>query len=437
MPEKTVILGAGLAGLSAAYHLRDDYQIYEKEAKIGGITSSEEINGFIFDYGLHVLHTKNRYVLNLLYSLLGKDLPIQERQAWIYIYNTYIKYPFQANLYELPVEIVKECVLAFIKSKFEPKTNFPINYSEWLFATFGKGIANHFMIPYSKRMWMVDPKDLTLEWVNVRFPQPTLDEVLEGALNVQKKEFGPNVIFRYPLNKGIQAIANAFASKVNNVNLNHEASKVNLKRKKIYFKNGKEVFYDKLISTIPLPELVRIIEEPPTEIRNAAKGLKYTSDFCVNIGIDNSDLQKKHWIYFPEKRFPFLRISMPQNLSPCTVPERKSAIQTEIFYSKSKRINKKTIVQHVIDILVELGYIRNSEEIVFINTKDIKYAYVIYTHDRKKNVQIIHDFLKKNNVYPAGRFGEWQYLWMDQAILSGKNVASEFNKHKKNRLKHS
>jgi protoporphyrinogen oxidase len=434
MPEKKVIMGAGLAGLSAAYHLKDDYQIYEKEAKIGGLASSEEINGFIFDFGLHVLHTKNRYVLNLLYRLLRNDFPVQYRQAWIFIYGTYIKYPFQANLYGLPVKIVKECVLDFVKSKFERKNNFPINYSEWLFATFGKGIANHFMIPYSKRMWMVDPTDLTLEWVNVRFPQPTLDEVLEGALNIQEKEFGPNATFRYPLYNGIQAIANAFLSKVKNINLDHEASKVDLKKKKIYFKNGIEVFYDKLISTIPLPELVRIIEEPPIEIRNAVKGLKYTSDFCVNIGIDSSDLQKKHWIYFPEKRFPFLRISMTQNLSPCTVPKGERAIQTEIFYSKSKRINKKSIVQHVINSLIELGLIRNSEEIVFTNTKDIKYAYVIYTHDRKKNVKVIHDFLKKNDVYPAGRFGEWQYLWMDQAILSGKNAASEFNKHKKNRL---
>lgn len=428
MPEKIVILGAGLAGLSAAYHLKDNYEIYEKEAKIGGVASSEEINGFIFDYGTHVLHTKNQYVLNLLDSLLGRNLHIQNRTALIYMFNTYIKYPFQANLYGLPASIVKECVLDFVKSKFERRISRPKNYAEWLYATFGKSITNYFMIPYSKKMWIVDPKDLTLEWVDIRFPQPTLDEVLEGALNIQKKEFGPNAKFRYPLYNGIQAIANAFASKVKNINLNYEASKIDLKRKKIYFKNGEEVCYDKLISTIPLPELVRIIKEAPTEIRNAAKRLKYTSDFIVNLGIDSSDLPEAHWIYFPEQNFPFLRVSLPHNLSPYTVPAGKKAIQTEIFYSKSKRINKKAIVQHVINSLIKLGFIRNSEDIVSVSTIDIKYAYVIYTHDRKKNVKIIHNFLKKNGVYPAGRFGEWEYLWMDQTILSGKNVTSEFNR---------
>ncbi len=313
MSEKIVILGAGLAGLSATYHLKDEYEIYEKKTKIGGVASSEKINGFIFDYGIHVLHTKNRYVLNLL-----DGLHIQNRKAWIYIYDTYIKYPFQANLYGLPIPIVKECVLEFIKSKYERKIDRFKNYAEWLYTTFGKGITDHFMIPYSKKMWTVDPKDLTLEWVDIRFPQPTLDEVLEGALDVQKKEFGPNIEFRYPLYGGIQTIPDTLGSKVKNINLNKEAIKINLKRKKIYFKDGEEVHYDKLISTMPLPELVKIIKKIPTKIRNAAKNLKWTSDFCVNLGVDRSDLSDKHWIYFPEEKFPFLRISFPQNLSPYT-----------------------------------------------------------------------------------------------------------------------
>lgn len=421
-----VIIGAGLAGLSAAYHLKDKYKIYEKESKVGGVASSEEINGFIFDYGIHVLHTKNRYILNLLSNLLGKNLSVQARRSGIYMHNRLIKYPFQANLYGLPVFVVKDCVLGFIGSKFKHQDPQKLkDYNEWLYATFGKGITNHFMIPFSKKMWTVHPKHLTLEWIDVRVPQPTAREVVAGALNLQKKEFGPNAQFRYPLNQGIQAVSNALASKVSSINLNKEVIKIDPKKKTIYFKSGKPVRYDKLISTISLPELAKIIKGIPLDIRKAARNLKCNSDFIINLGIDSPGLSSKHWVYFPEAKFPFLRISMPESLSPFTVPSGKSAVSVEVFYSQFKRINKKAIVQEVINGLTKARILQKNSKILFVKTRDIKYAYVIYTHDREKNVKIVHRFLKQNDIYPAGRFGEWKYLWMDEAILSGKKVARE------------
>jgi len=421
-----VIIGAGLAGLSAAYHLKSKYKIYEKESKVGGVASSEEIDGFIFDYGIHVLHTKNRYVLDLLNNLLGENLPVQAREAWIYMNDRYIKYPFQANLYGLPFSVIKDCVLGFIKSKYEHQApQPPKNYNEWLCATFGKGIANHFMIPFSKKMWTVDPKLLTLEWVDVRVPQPTIREVFAGALNLQKKEFGPNVQFRYPLYQGIQAVSDALASKLSNIKLNKEVIKIDPKKKTIYFKNGKPVRYDKLISTIPLPELVKIVKGIPVDVRKAAKNLKCNSDFIINLGIDKPDLSSKHWVYFPEAKFPLLRLSLPANLSSFTVLPGKSAISVEVFYSQFKKINKKAIVEKVINGLRKAGFLPKNNKILFVKTRDIKYAYVIYTHGRKRNIKIIHRFLKQNDIYPAGRFGEWGYLWMDEAILSGKKAAKE------------
>ncbi len=103
----------------------------------------------------------------------------------------------------------------------------------------------------------------------------------------------------------------------------------------------------------------------------------------------------------------------------------------EVFYSKFKKINKTGIVQDVIDSLIKIGILKKSDSIICVNTRDIKYAYVIYTHDREKNVKIIHNFLKKNDIYPAGRFGEWKYLWMDQTILSGKKAAYEVFKERR------
>jgi len=429
-----VILGAGLSGLSAAYHLKDDYEIFEMKEKVGGVASSVSHNGFVFDYGIHVLHTQNPVVLNLINGVLGDNIGVKNRIAWIYSHNTYTKYPFQANTFGLPVPIVKECVVEFIKAKYRNQAMEPENLSEWIYKMFGKGIAKHFLVPYSKKMWILDPTDLSIDWVNPRFPQPTIEEVVEGALHVQEKEYGVNAQFRYPIYGGIQAIADGLASKVKNVNLSWKAEKISLKKKKIIFSSGEEVIYDKLISTIPLNETIKMIDDNvPTTVKKAAINLKYVSDFIVNLELDIENLTDHHWCYFPEKKYPFLRINFPKNLSENTTPENKSSISAEVFYLGKRGSKKGELIQKVIDSLVNVGIITSENEIIHKNAIDIKYAYVLYTHDRTKNTEIIHKYLWGNDIFPAGRYGEWKYLWMDDAILSGKRIANDIQNNKNRR----
>ena len=106
------------------------------------------------------------------------------------------RYPFQANTYGLPSDIIKDCLLGFIENDFTDRDNIK-NYEDWIYYIFGKGIAEHFMIPYSKKFWGVDPKQLTTEWVNVRHPRPSMSEVITGALQDQEKRFGINGSYRY------------------------------------------------------------------------------------------------------------------------------------------------------------------------------------------------------------------------------------------------
>ena len=113
--SKVVILGAGLSGLSAAYHLEEDYEILEKEEKVGGLCRSIKIDEFIFDYGPHILFPKDKYVAELIKELLNKNLHIQSREAWIYhkFSDVYTRFPFQSHLFGLPIPVVKDCILGF------------------------------------------------------------------------------------------------------------------------------------------------------------------------------------------------------------------------------------------------------------------------------------------------------------------------------------
>ena len=153
MSNKTIILGGGLAGLSACFH--SDAIVYEKSKFIGGHSRSHVNNEFVFDEGIHVLHTKNEYVLNLLKDL-KVDLEVRKRSAWIVSHNSMTRFPFQANTYGLPKNIIKDCLLGFIQNTFTDRNKIK-NYRNWIYFMFGKGIANHFMIPYSKKFWGVRP----------------------------------------------------------------------------------------------------------------------------------------------------------------------------------------------------------------------------------------------------------------------------------------
>ncbi|MDD5044335.1 MAG: FAD-dependent oxidoreductase, partial [Candidatus Omnitrophica bacterium] len=188
MPKKRiVILGAGLAGLSAAWHLEKkglDYKVFEKEDEVGGLCRSSRIKGFTFDRSGHLLHFKHAYTFNLIRSLLGDNLSDHQRSAWIYYSGTFNRYPFQANLHSLAPEVAKECLMGFIEAakNGHPKKKEDLDFLSWIDRTFGKGIAKHFMVPYNTKFWNMPPQKLTCDWFGDFIPVPSLPQVIEGTV---------------------------------------------------------------------------------------------------------------------------------------------------------------------------------------------------------------------------------------------------------------
>ena len=363
MNGNTIILGGGLTGLSAAYH--GGFTVYEKNDKCGGACSSPVIEGYTFDLGIHVLHTKHRYVLDLLQEDLKVNFVEHKRLAIIYMYGCFIQYPFQANTFGLPISMVKECLISYIKAyckKNERVNRIFHNYEDWVIATFGKGIAKYFMCPHAEKFWTVPAKELTTDWIDVRIPMPSLDEVVEGALTKQEKGFGPNAEFRYPVKSGISAITDAFVDHCANIHLNKDAINIDVNNKKIIFADGTIETFDTLISTIPIPELIRIANVPD-HITKAAGKLRYNSILCINLGIDRDKINDNHWIYYPGSDVSFFRISLLHNFSPYMTPKGKSSISAEVSYSANRPVNKDKIVDTVVNDLIKAKVIRKDDRI--------------------------------------------------------------------------
>jgi len=426
---KVFILGGGLAGLSAAYHLKDRCTILEKEDRLGGILRCEKVNGFEFDRAPHLLYSKDDYASKIIKSVLLKNNFYEKRRkSWVFSKNVFTKYPFQANQFGLPPEVIKECVLGLIEAKYELKLK-PTNFKEWCLATFGKGISKHFMIPYNEKLWAIPLEKMDFNWIAERVPMPKVEDVLEGALRLQKKDFGPNTFFWYPKNGGIEKLVEGFEPFVKNVQLNSEVTQIDTEKKEIEINGDKKESYEKIISSLPLPVIVKLIKNTPQKILDAAKRLEFNKVHIVMIGINRESkvIGDKHWVYIPEKDFIFYRLTFMRNFLRSMVPEGCDSVIAEVSESKHKKLGSEDLVEETVRGLKKMGIMKESDKVIASKVVVINPAYIIYTHNHKETVGEIHRFLRENDILCCGRFGNWEYYNMDHAILSGKRVVEEIN----------
>ncbi|HCC58197.1 MAG TPA: UDP-galactopyranose mutase [Solibacterales bacterium] len=480
---KTVVIGAGPTGLSAAYHLGEDAVLLEQHSRVGGWCRSIEDKGFTFDYAGHIMFSNDPYVHEMYAMLLGDNVHWQDREAWIYSKNVYTRYPFQGALYGLPPEVIKECITGAIEARFgslgnkKPaavaapvKTNGhrpsssasdckaesitdccgdgvlessaplgvntvsgaassePRNFEEFIYKVWGSGIARHFAIPYNKKLWAVPLTEMETSWLGGRVPMPDLEELIDGALTPKGKPMGPNARFGYPLKGGFQALMSGFLPHLKGeLKLNTKVRRISAANHTVALDDGSEIKYESLVSTMPLPTLVRSLgDEAPVEIRQAAAKLRHVSVRCVNIGVARENLTEKHWIYYPEDSI-FHRIFVQGNASPHCNPKGGFGLTCEITYSEYKPLpcDGEELIQRCIDDCIKVGFFNADDKILTANQVDMPYAYVVYDHGRAKSVAQIRDWLAQHDILLAGRYSEWEYYNSDHAFLAGKNAAEK------------
>lgn len=433
MTAPVVVAGAGLAGLSCAYHLPSPSVVIDRESSPGGTARSVSVGGFTFDFTGHLLHLHHPYTRALVRRLLAGNWVECERQAWIHSYDVTTPYPFQANLHGLPVQVVRECVegVREARRRFGDKPldgGGTLHFKEWCQRLFGKGISRHFMIPYNEKLWGVPATSMSPEWCGQFVPVPTLAEVEAGAKRVHAKRFGYNTTFLYPRHGGIQVLAEALAKKIKKVRLGESILSVDWKNRAVELASGERVPYRSLVSTLPLPELLKRLRPFPRELQRPLNLLRWTTVMCVNIGVARSTISKASWIYFPEKKFPFYRVGFPMNFTPHAAPRGCSSMYVEVSYRPGTvpmtDSGREALFSQIRRGLLAAKILRPTDTFPVVHFAPIPYAYVIYDENRSAALTTIFDWLKKRaNALSIGRYGGWKYSFMEEAILDGKKAA--------------
>ncbi len=430
-----LIAGAGLTGLSAAYHLDDkDYMIVEKESEIGGLCRTKKIGDFHFDYTGHLLHINNPIFSQFISQECPNLFSRHVRKSFIHTQGTYVPYPFQINTFGLPSDTIFDCVYGFIKARMRnEKENSSLDkqdvgksewsFKEWILRAFGEGFAQHFFIPFNEKLYCRDLDEISSEWTSWSIPVPALEDVLGGAIGIKKTKIGYNQTFLYPKRGGIEILPKKLASLCRNVLLEKEIVSVDLKRKEVYLEDGGVIKYHFLISTVPLNRLLSISKDLPDEVSQWGQNLKYIKVIDWNIAFRGSFRDDIHWIYFPEKVFPFYRVGFSTNFSKGIAPEGYSCLYAEVAVDGKKEIHNDKIKEQVMEQLIKLGIIQNEKDIVIQDLNIIDPAYVVFDRFRKRNLLKIRSFFEEHGVFLAGRFGGWDYLSMEKAFLDGREVA--------------
>jgi len=418
-----VTLGAGPTGLSFSSHFGHKTNIYEKEATWGGRCRSHVVDGFIFDEGPHSSFTKDDYVRELFAgSVEGRFNEIFPR-----ILNRYgpywLRHPVQTNLNGLPVDLVIDCIVNFVKAE-QAGAGTPKNYGQWLIGRFGEKFARTFPYAYTRKYWTVEPEQMTTEWIKQRIYRPDLGEVLRGALSDEfyNNHYISNV--RYPGTGGFQSFLKDLQEGAK-INYGFELTEIDVKKKKITFVNGFERFYEVLVSSIPLPALVRCIRDCPAEIREAAARLACTSVILVNLGVKRENLANCHWFYIYDEKILPCRVHFPSQYSAYNAPSGSGSLQAEVYYSRFKPlgISPENVLEKTIQDLISIGVVAKDDKITLAAYQDIKHAQVLYHGQHAENRRAVLDYLENKDIHCIGRYGEWAYLWSDQSILNGKRLA--------------
>lgn len=442
MTERIAVLGAGMAGLGAAHRLRSEgihhgVTLYDKKTYAGGhaatFVRSTERGDFLFDDGPHISFTRDPRIQQLFADAVGGEFEVLHTRVDNLWRGHRIKHPAICNLHGLPTDLVVKIIEDFCSSRQDQGAQASYeSYAHWLVAAYGKTFAETFPMAYGRKYHTADAEHMTTDWLGPRLYRPELPEVLRGALEPETPDVHYVSHFRYPTRGGFEAFLTAFID-ASNVQLSREVVAIQSQEKTLTFTDGRRESFDRLISSLPLPELISRLDQVPESVRQAASRLACTTCVLVDLAVDRDDVSNHHWTYFYDEDLIFTRVSFPHLLSPNSAPKGTSTVQAEIYYSdKYRPLAHSTLgpdpaahIEPTLNDLTRAGVLRPDDRILLSHASVIPYANIIFDHDRRPALDEILGFLNEVGIATGGRYGQWGYHWTDESFKSGEDAAQQ------------
>jgi UDP-galactopyranose mutase len=424
MSPPVIIIGAGPAGLSAAYHLNpDEYLLLEAEPDPGGLCRSFEFGGASFDLGGHAFFTRHEEVRQLVYGQCPAGVFEQPRQAWVYSHGTYVRYPFQSHLHGLPTAVVRDCLVGLMNVQRDDPAP-PATLADWMTRTFGDGIVRHFLGPYNAKLWGYPLDEIAPAWTAERIVTPDVGAIVTGALETRHQDDYINARVAYPAAGGFSGLYQGFIDHAaDRLRCGVRIDRISLADRAAYSSDGEEFPFEQLISTMPLDQLAARITDLPSSCADIARELRHNSLHLVNLVVDAEGMTDMQRIYSADPGVPFHKLVLNSNSSPDLRSRPRFGIQAEVSYTPLKPVSPHGLIGQVTDAIVTMGLVERAA-IREAQTRTVEYAYPVYTGTTAAGRDHILRTLAEADVLCAGRFAEWLYINSDDAVLRGRLAAA-------------
>ncbi len=422
---RIVIVGGGLTGLVAAERLAEsgiNAPLLEREPEPGGACRSIDDAGYVFDHTGHLLHVGRPETEAYLDALgIWSRLEIWQRRAAIVIGDHVTPYPVQIHTHGLAPDVRRDCLLGFIRAWAAEPAGEPDTFRDWVLERFGTGLAEHFFFPYNRKLYRAEPEELGLDWVGRYVPKPDLEQVVDGALGLHDGRVGYNAVFRYPQTGGIRLLPDRVAERVPDLRTGAEVVRLELADRRLELAGGERLEYDTLVSTISLPALVDMVsDELPDEVAAARRALRWVRVLNLALGVRGPAPVEEHWRYYPDPTLPYYRIGFPSNHGRLA-PDGCHTVSVEVSLDPGSG-DVDAVIAECETALAASGMVDPaSVEVRRVTMVDP--AYVVFDHHRRRAVATLRGWLGDHGVRLSGRWAEWKYSAMEDAVLDGMAAA--------------
>jgi protoporphyrinogen oxidase len=431
---RTLIVGAGVTGLATAAALSDrrddDYLVLEADREIGGWCKTVKKDGFTWDYSGHFFHFKHPEIEAWLRERMpGQRILKVEKKSFIWIPDasgdagsgTWVDFPFQKNIHQLPKDDFIECLydVYFARSSdvkrgdaAPPPEN---NFKEMLYARFGKGICDRFLVPYNEKLYACDLATLDRDAMGRFFPHADLTDIVSNMKVANNASY--NATFTYPEGGAIEYVkALASATRPGGIALGEALVSVDLERKTART-SRREIRFEHLVSSAPFhkfADVCRLDHDPST--------WAYNKVLVFNLGFDRKGKTGVHWAYYPSKRTSFYRIGWYDNI----FDTDRMSLYVEIGFPSDAVIDVPAMRARVLADLESEG-VTAGHKLVAEHSVVMDPAYVHITRGSLAEHARLTAKLKARGVWSLGRYGGWTYCSIEDNVVEARALVSSWN----------
>jgi len=407
-----LIIGAGVSGLATANFLPPgaQWEILEREAEPGGYCRTVQQDGFVWDYSGHFFHFRQPEVEAFLVERMADpDIRKVTKRSRVLHGDRLVDFPFQKNIHQLPRADFMECLRDLV---FRDEGGTSDSFEEMLYARLGRSITEMFLKPYNEKLYACALSELDADAMGRFFPHANLEDIVRNMSTPDNESY--NTTFTYPSGGAIQYIeALLHDLDPERIHLGESLESVDLANR-IAHTNRREIRYNHLISSMPLPRLLSA-----ASVSHSPELYTWNKVLVFNLGFDRKGWDVDHWVYVPDPDCCFYRVGFYDNI----FDTDRMSLYVEIGLPADAPVDMEARLAEVLEDLEKCGIV-SGHALVSHHSVVLNPAYVHVHRRGQEDVLEKLALLRGANVHSIGRYGGWKYCAIEDNIVEARSLAA-------------